>query len=134
MTHLLEGPMTPLRQRMIEDMVLAGLAHRTQETYLYGVRALAARYKRSPDQLSEEQVRAYLLEIKERGAARGTFKTSHYGIRFLYKHTLGHDWALFGKKRFESPGRSVCPRPLPTWRPGVCLVPSAIRFIAAAFP
>lgn len=107
MTQLFEGPMTPLRQRMIEDMVLAGLSRGTQEAYLYGVRGLAARHRRSPDQLTEEEVRSYLLEMRERGVARGTFKTSHYGIRFLYKHTLEPDWALFGKKDQGAPAKAV---------------------------
>ena len=67
--------MTPLRSRMIEDMTLAGLAPRTQEVYLQAVRRLAAHYKRSPDLLSEEEVRAYLLHLHDqRGVARGTFK------------------------------------------------------------
>ena len=45
---------------MIEDMKLAGLAAGTQTTYIDAVRKLAAHYRRSPDQLSEEEVRAYL--------------------------------------------------------------------------
>ncbi|MEI8396374.1 MAG: site-specific integrase [Rhodospirillaceae bacterium] len=134
MTHLLEGPMPPLRRRMIEDMVLAGLARGTQEAYLSGVRGLAARHRQSPDHLTEEQVRSYLLELRERGVARGTFKTSHYGIRFLYQHTLGYDWELFGKKRSRSPSRSGFPMLLPIQRPGVCLARFAIPSIGAAFP
>ena len=63
--------MTPLRARMIEDMKLAGLAERTQEVYLQAVRGLAERYDRSPDQLTEEEVRRYLLGVREQGAARG---------------------------------------------------------------
>jgi len=96
---------TALRQRMTEDMTLAGLSVRTQQSYIYAVRALAAHYKRSPDLISEEEVRAYLLERRDRGAARGTFKTSHYGIRFLYCQTLNCDWALFGKKK-DSPAQA----------------------------
>ena len=49
---------------------------------------------RSPAQLSEEEVRQYLVGIQERGA-RGTIQTSHYGIRFLYRNTLCVDWMLF---------------------------------------
>ena len=49
--------MTPLRARMIEDMKLAGLAARTQEVYLQAVSALAKHYRRSPDRLTEEEVR-----------------------------------------------------------------------------
>jgi hypothetical protein len=81
MTHLTQSPVTPLRQRMIEDMRLSGLSARTQQVYIDGVRGLAAHYKRSPDLLTEEEVRSYLLNHCDRGVARGTFKTSHYGIR-----------------------------------------------------
>ena len=73
--------MSPLRQRMIENMKLAGLSSATQAAYIKAVRGLAAYYQRSPDQLSEEEVRSYLLALRERGVARGTFKTSHYGIQ-----------------------------------------------------
>jgi hypothetical protein len=69
---------------MTEDMALAGLALGTRQAYSQAVRRLAAHYPRSPDQLSEEEVRGYLLELRQRGAARGTFKISLYGLRFLY--------------------------------------------------
>ena len=77
--------MTPLRLHMIEDMRTAGLASGTQALYLDAVRNLAAHYRRSPDELSEEEVRAYLLSLRERGVALGTFKTNHGGIQFLYR-------------------------------------------------
>ncbi len=95
--------MSPLRQRMIEDMTLAGLAAGTQTVYIQAVRRLAAHYRRSPDQLSEEEVRAYLLGLRQSGAARGTFKTSRYGLRFLYCHTLERVWGLFGGKKDRRP-------------------------------
>ena len=90
--------MSPLRQRMIDDMTLAGLSPTTQAIYIKAVRGLAGHYRRSPDGLSEEEVRAYLLAMRKSGAARGTFKANHYGIQFLYHHTLNRDWALFSKK------------------------------------
>jgi Phage integrase, N-terminal SAM-like domain len=90
--------MSALRLRMIEDMRLAGLASGTQASYVQAVRGLAAHYRRAPDQLSEDEVRAYLLGLRERGVARGTFKTQHYGIQFLYRQTLNRDWPLFSKK------------------------------------
>jgi integrase-like protein len=91
--------MTPLRMRMIEDMRTAGLASGTQALYLDAVRRLAAHYGRSPDELSEEEVRIWLLGLRERGLAFGTFKTNHGGIQFLYRQTLDRDWPLFGKKK-----------------------------------
>src|SRR5215470_13855283 len=104
-----ENPMSPLRRRMIDDMKLAGLSAATHSIYISAVRDLAAHYRRSPDELSEEEVRAYLLAMRERGAARGTFKANHYGIQFFYRSTLNRDWALFSKKRSASPSRSGFP-------------------------
>src|SRR5215831_9799280 len=92
-----EQTMSALRARMIEDMKLAGLAATTQQIYLQAVRSLAKHYNRSPELLAEEEVRRYLLEVRERNA-RGSFKTSHYGIQFFYLNTLGKDCALFKKK------------------------------------
>ena len=112
--------MTPLRLRMLEDMRLAGLSEGTQANYIHAVRKLAAHYRRSPDRLSEAEVRSYLLGMRDAGAARGTFKTNHYGLQFLYRQTLDRDWPLFTKKRFESPSRSACPLPLPTNTSGRC--------------
>lgn len=122
--------MTPLRRRMIEDMKLAGLAAKTQEVYLQAVSALVKHYgNRSPEDLSEEEVRRYLLDVRERGA-RGTFKTCHYGIQFFYRSTLGKDWALF-KKRSGFRSKSGCRRPFPMPRWGAFSMASAIRSTGA---
>jgi integrase-like protein len=91
--------MSPLRARMIEDMSLAGLAEGTQKIYVQAVRRLAAHYRRSPDLLSEEEVRGYLLGLRQRGVARGTFQTSRFGLRFFCHHTLERTWGLFGEKK-----------------------------------
>src|SRR3954449_10490139 len=107
MTTRKERTMTPLRKRMIDDMTLAGLAPRTQDVYIRAVRGLAGHYRRSPDRISEEEVRRYLLTLRDRGAARGTFKTAHYGIQFLYRQTLDRAWPLFDKKRWLLSGSGV---------------------------
>jgi hypothetical protein len=44
-------------------------------------------------------VRNYLLGLRQRGVARGTFQIGHYGLRFFYQHTLGRGWELFGGKK-----------------------------------
>jgi hypothetical protein len=67
--------MSPQRARMIDDMILAGLAEGTRKLYVQAVRRLAAHNHRSPDLLSEEEVRNYLLRLRQRGVARGTFQT-----------------------------------------------------------
>ena len=114
--------MRPLRLQMIEDMKSAGLAAGTQAVYIDAVRRLAAHYHRSPDRLSEEEVRGYLLGLRERDLALGTFKTYHGGVQFLYRRTLDRDWALFQKKEFARPSNSVFPRFSPTLRSARCSV------------
>ncbi len=119
--------MTALRQRMTEDMRTAGLTPGTQRIYLDGVRRLAAHYRRSPERLSEEEVRIYLLGLRERGLALGTFKTNHGGIQFLYRRTLDLDWSLFGKKKdlaAKAAAPACCPVGCPNPRaPGLCQEP-----------
>ena len=97
------------------------IAGNASPTYIDAVRKLAAYYRRSPDQLSEEEVRAYILHLRERGAARGTFKANYYGIQYLYRYTVSRDWALFVKKRSVCRDRSGCPARLPTPRSAGCL-------------
>jgi Phage integrase, N-terminal SAM-like domain len=121
--------MTPLRMRMIQDMRAAGLASGTQAIYLDGVRHLAAHYGRSPDLLSEAEVRAYLIGLRERGVALGTFKTNHGGIQFLYRQTLDLDWQLFGEKK-DPPAEAAPPagcfaRQPGQGPPGLCRQPCA---------
>ena len=110
--------MTPLRMRMIDDMVSAGLAANTQTAYIRAVRGLAKHYRRSPDELSEAEVRSYLLHLRdERGVAHGTFQPYHAGILFLYVRTLDRDWPLFSKKRSKPPSASAFPAFCRTRRP-----------------
>ena len=86
--------MTHLRKRMIEDMQLRGLSERTQETYLRTVRQLAEYYGRSPDQISEEELRQYFLYLEnEKQVAASTFTQALCGIKLFYEHTLGREWA-----------------------------------------
>jgi Phage integrase, N-terminal SAM-like domain len=112
--------MTPLRLQMIEDMRSAGLAPGTQAVYVDAVRRLAAHYRRSPAQLTEEDVRRYLLGLRERGLALGTFKTNHGGIQFLYRRSLDRDWALFEKKEFARPSSGGFRRCSRTIRSALC--------------
>ena len=82
--------MTPLRQRMLDAMVLRGLAARTQESYLCNVEQLARHYHRSPDCLSDEQVQAYLLHLlQERHLSRSSVNQVSCSVRFLVCDVLG---------------------------------------------
>lgn len=63
--------MTELRQRMIQAMTIRGFSPRTHESYLRAIRGLAKHYRRSPDELSVEEVQAYLAYlITERKRSR----------------------------------------------------------------
>jgi integrase/recombinase XerD len=95
--------MTRLRQRMLEDMQLRGLSARTQGCYVAAVRQLAEHYHRSPDQVSEEDLRQYFLYLaNEKKVARTTATIALCGIRFFFTHTLQRDWTTL---RFVRPGR-----------------------------
>ncbi len=102
-----KGSLSPLRKRMMEDMDLAGLASTTCKTYISVIVKLQKRAQRRPDRLSEEDVRRYLLWLRdEKGVARGTFQTCFYALKFFYCNTLGYDWSLFLKKGCACPIRS----------------------------
>ena len=126
--------MSPLRARMIEDMSLAGLATGTQKIYVQAVRRLAAHYRRSPDLLSEEEVRGYLLGLRQRGVARGTFQTSRFGLLFFYHHTLVRTWGLFGEKGSPRHDRNGCLTRCQRIRSGNSSGESATRFTRPASP
>lgn len=87
--------MTRLRQRMVEDMQLRGFAARTQEAYLTAVCQLARYYKRSPDEISDEELRQYFLYlVNEKMLARASITIALCGIKFLYQQTLKQEWPI----------------------------------------
>jgi len=92
--------MTLLRQRMIQDLQLRGYADRTVEAYVHAVAQLARFYQTSPDQLSEDQVRQYLLHLSTvQKVARGTHTIALCGIKFFYRQTLGRSWTVLDVAR-----------------------------------
>ena len=65
--------MSPLRQRMIEDMTIRNLSLATQQSYIYAIAKFSRHFGCSPDRLSLEQVRAYQLHlIKQKRAVKLT--------------------------------------------------------------
>jgi site-specific recombinase XerD len=81
--------MTPLRQRMIEAMLLRGFAPRTQEAYCDAVLALARHYHRSPEKLGSEQLQSYLLHlITEKKLAYASVNQAACAFRFLFGTVL----------------------------------------------
>ncbi|MBV8146029.1 MAG: site-specific integrase [Gammaproteobacteria bacterium] len=91
---------TALRQRMHQDLQLAGLSERTQEAYLRAVRQLADYFHTPPDQLSEQQVRDYFLHLKnDRNFASASLGIAYSGIKFFYSHTVPRDWPTLRRLR-----------------------------------
>jgi integrase/recombinase XerD len=88
--------MGALRERMDQDMVLRGLAQRTREAYLAAVTGVAKHYRRSPDQLSEQEIQRYLLHlIDERKLSWSSTNQAACALSFLFHLTLKRPEASF---------------------------------------
>ena len=90
--------MTPLRQRLIEDLTLRGYADRTIATYVSIVARLARFYRAAPDGLSEDQLREYLLHLSTTMAPASVTQALS-GLRFFYEQTLGRRWTILDLAR-----------------------------------
>src|SRR5262245_4112386 len=88
-------PMTPLRQHVIESMQLRGLSPRTQTAYLTAVQQLALHYAKSPDLLTEEELRQYFLFLcNDKRLAPNTTNVALNALKFFYTYTLHRPWPL----------------------------------------
>jgi site-specific recombinase XerD len=82
---------------MLEDMDLRGFSVRTQTSYVRSVASLARYYKRSPETLSNEEIRQYFVHLKcERKLARPTVTIALCGIKFFIESTMKRDFSLTG--------------------------------------
>jgi len=100
--------MSAIRERMIEDMQLHGYSAKTQTAYLGAVRGLAGHYHRTPEEITQDELRSYFLFlVKERGVARSTLTIHLSGIKFFFEKTLKREWLIFNlvrpKKRTKLP-------------------------------
>ena len=85
--------MGELHERMQQDLILHGMALRTQEAYLAAVRGLATYYHQRPDTLSEAQVQTYVRYLlEERRLAPSSVRVAVMGLRFFYTQTLHRTW------------------------------------------
>ena len=85
---------SPLRQRMIEDMVARKLNPHTQRSHIYSCLRFAAWLKRSPDTATADEVRGFQLHLIESGASICNRNRIMTGVRFLFRVTLRrHDLA-----------------------------------------
>ena len=95
--------MTPLRQRMIEEMKIRDYSEHTIAAYVSAVYRLAVFYRKSPDKLGPEEIRAFLVDlVEQKKVAWAYYKQVLAALRYLYRHVL---------RRGEVVEDVRCPRP-----------------------
>jgi integrase/recombinase XerD len=85
--------MTPLRQRMLDELQLRNLSACTTRAYVGAVERFSKYFQKSPEKMGPEQVREYLLHlIRDKESMPNTVLVNRYGLRFLYVCTLKQTW------------------------------------------
>ena len=84
--------MTPLRQRMAEDMKLRHFSPETRYRYILAVERFAQHFDRSPERLGSEQAREFLVYLHGTGASYAVLSGYVSALRFLYRTTLRQPW------------------------------------------
>src|ERR1700681_2754265 len=98
--------MTPLRQRMLEDMQLRNFAPATQRQYIHYVTDFARFFWTSPEHLDLEDVRQYMLHLtNDRRLSPESINTFVTAAKFLYLHTLEMPWGNEQFPRVRRPYR-----------------------------
>jgi integrase/recombinase XerD len=99
--------MTPLRQRLVDDLRLRNYSERTVEAYVGGVARFARHFGRSPDQLGPDEIRAYQLHLLDKHVSWSQFNQIVCSLRFFFNVTLGRPELIqhlpFGKRRKTLP-------------------------------
>lgn len=117
--------MSPLRSRMLEDMQLHGFSRSTQNAYVRSIAKLAKHYHKSPDLISEDELRQYFLDLtQKRKVSRSTATVDLCAIKFFFETTLHQPWPSL--KLMRPPKHKKLPVVLS--REEVFRVLSAIRF------
>ena len=92
------------RERMSEDMRLRDFRPRTQEGYALAVRQFLDHVAREPETLSDEDVRAYFIYLREhKKLAPSSINIAVHALRFFFIHTLRRDWPVFELLRVNMP-------------------------------
>ncbi len=81
--------MGALRTKMIEEMRLRNFSPRTQQSYLSAMVGLVKHYRRAPDQLTQDEIRSYLLHLEKRGLSPSSRNVAISGLKFFYHQMLG---------------------------------------------
>ena len=94
------------RERMSEDMRLCDFRPRTQSGYLLAVRLFLERLGRQPDSLTDDDVRAYFLYLREdKKLAPSSINIAVCALRFFFIRTRQRDWQVFALLREHKPQR-----------------------------
>jgi len=91
-----QGTVSPLRQRMLEDMSIRGFGEHTKIDYVRQVRMFAAFLGASPDFAEPEDLRRYQLHMAKNGAGYATMNLACSALRFFFHVILGR--AGFGDR------------------------------------
>ena len=94
---------TPLRQRMIDDMTLRKLSPKTQAAYLRAVVRFTRFFGQSPDRASPEELRRFQLHLVNEGTSATTINATLTGLGFLFGVTLERPDALKRTSRVPQP-------------------------------
>jgi site-specific recombinase XerD len=86
-----EERVTPLRQRMIEDMRIRGMGDKAQKSHIRAIKDFAAFLGRSPDTATPEDLRACQLHMTDTGATPSTFNVRIVALRFFFGMTCGRE-------------------------------------------
>jgi integrase/recombinase XerD len=88
--------MSYLGRKMQEDLKLRGLSKKTQSAYLREVRKLKEFYQKSPDLITEDELRKYFLYYSQELNVSGSlFTQAICGIKFFYTKTMNRNWKTF---------------------------------------
>jgi len=92
-----------LYQQMHDDLHLAGMAERTIHGYLRSVRQLADFCQCSPDQVTEQQLRQWLLHLKiEKQFAYGSLRVAFSGVKFFFTRTCRREWRTLAETKLQN--------------------------------
>ncbi len=85
---MLDKPISPLRQRMIDDMTARRFKEKVQKDYVRHVRNFAAFLRRSPDAATSEDVRSFQLHMAKQQIGAPTINSAIAALRFFFNVTL----------------------------------------------
>jgi site-specific recombinase XerD len=98
--------MTNWYENSVKALQLNGKGERTQQSYTRAVRMLTEFYKKTPDQITEEELQDYFLHRKNVNKwSPNTMRICYCGIRFFFENVLKRDWHILGILRAQNEKR-----------------------------